>query len=221
MVPVPGGHGHRRRASRVRVEPFFIGRTEVTWDMYDVFALRPGRAARAADGADAIARPSQPYGAPDYGWGHAGFPAISVARRRPQAFCAWLSTKTGKAIVCRPKPSGHTRPRSRPARTPLTPRAATRSPGTGATRRRGRTRSARSRPTRSGCSTCSATPRSGSRRPAGGALVTRGGSFRDAAEAHRTGIARAVQDESWNERDPQLPKSRWWLSDGLSSGSGW
>ena len=26
--------------------------------------------------------------------------------------------------------------------------------------------------------------------------------------------ARAVQDESWNERDPQLPKSRWWFSDG-------
>jgi hypothetical protein len=25
---------------------------------------------------------------------------------------------------------------------------------------------------------------------------------------------RAVQDDSWNERDPQLPKSRWWLSDG-------
>ena len=46
-----------------------------------------------------------------------------------------------------------------------------------------------------------------------GALVTRGGSFRDPVD----GVgpeARAVQDESWNERDPQLPKSRWWLSDG-------
>ena len=43
--------------------------------------------------------------------------------------------------------------------------------------------------------------------------MTRGGSFRDAAE--RVGpAARAVQDDSWNERDPQLPKSRWWLSDG-------
>ena len=43
--------------------------------------------------------------------------------------------------------------------------------------------------------------------------VTRGGSFRDARE--NTGpAARAQQDPSWNERDPQLPKSRWWLSDG-------
>ena len=45
------------------------------------------------------------------------------------------------------------------------------------------------------------------------APVTRGGSFRDAPEALGPG-ARAIQDETWNERDPQLPKSRWWLSDG-------
>ena len=43
--------------------------------------------------------------------------------------------------------------------------------------------------------------------------MTRGGSFRDPLE--RTGpAARAEQDSSWNERDPQLPKSNWWLSDG-------
>jgi formylglycine-generating enzyme required for sulfatase activity len=48
---------------------------------------------------------------------------------------------------------------------------------------------------------------------ADGALVTRGGSFRDGPNA--IGVAsRSVQDEGWNERDPQLPKSRWWLSDG-------
>ena len=48
---------------------------------------------------------------------------------------------------------------------------------------------------------------------ADGTRVTRGGSFRDALET--TGpAARAEQDSSWNERDPQLPKSRWWLSDG-------
>jgi hypothetical protein len=45
-----------------------------------------------------------------------------------------------------------------------------------------------------------------------GQLVTRGGSFRDAAEAMGP-AARAPQVEAWNERDPQLPKSRWWLSD--------
>ena len=45
------------------------------------------------------------------------------------------------------------------------------------------------------------------------APVTRGGSFRDKLETLGPGT-RALQDDSWNERDPQLPKSRWWLSDG-------
>jgi hypothetical protein len=48
---------------------------------------------------------------------------------------------------------------------------------------------------------------------ADGRRVTRGGSWRD-PEAQVGPHARAVQDDSWNERDPQFPKSRWWLSDG-------
>ena len=46
-----------------------------------------------------------------------------------------------------------------------------------------------------------------------GALVVRGGSFKD-DPASLGPASRAVQDDTWNERDPQLPKSRWWLSDG-------
>jgi formylglycine-generating enzyme required for sulfatase activity len=40
---------------------------------------------------------------------------------------------------------------------------------------------------------------------ADGTFVTRGGSFRSTLE-NVGPQARAVQDESWNERDPQLPK---------------
>ena len=46
--------------------PFYIGVTEVTWDLYDVFALGLDRKSDTGK-ADAIARPSNPYGAPDYG----------------------------------------------------------------------------------------------------------------------------------------------------------
>ncbi len=94
MVPVPGGTVTLNGQS-VDVKPFLIGRTEVTWDMYDVYALGLDEP-KGGGGTDAVARPSQPYGAPDYGWGHAGYPAISVARPAAQAFAAWLSTKTGK-----------------------------------------------------------------------------------------------------------------------------
>ena len=50
-----------------------------------------------------------------------------------------------------------------------------------------------------------------------GAPVLRGGSYRDPPAAVGPS-ARSVQDPSWNERDPQLPKSRWWLSDGPFAG---
>ena len=38
MVPVPGG-SITVDGKTIEVRPFYIGRTEVTWDMYDVFAL--------------------------------------------------------------------------------------------------------------------------------------------------------------------------------------
>jgi formylglycine-generating enzyme required for sulfatase activity len=210
MVPVSGGEV-TVNGKKVTVAPFSIGRTEVTWDMYDVFALGLDKDKGAGSGgADAVARPSQPYGAPDYGWGHAGFPAISIAGPAAQAFAQWLSTKTGKKY-----------------RLPTEAewvRAAELAAGGGALPAARRDVIA----WHSGNSG-SKTHAAASAKPdalglhdlfgnaaewvttADGQLVTRGGSFRDADVGP---AARAVPDDSWNERDPQLPKSRWWLSDG-------
>ena len=47
--------------------------------------------------------------------------------------------------------------------------------------------------------------------------VTRGGSFMDEPNALRC-ANRIPSDESWNVRDPQIPKSRWWLTDGMDVG---
>lgn len=43
--------------------------------------------------------------------------------------------------------------------------------------------------------------------------VVRGGSFEDGAEALRPAARRSWLAD-WNKRDPQIPKSRWWLTDG-------
>jgi formylglycine-generating enzyme required for sulfatase activity len=202
MVPVPGGTG---------VAPFYIGRTEVTWEMYDVFALGLD-APKVPAGADASARPSQPYGAPDYGWGHAGYPAISVTRAAAEAFAEWLSKKTGKKY-----------------RLPTEAEwlhAATLAAGGDALPGAKRDTLAWHRG-----NAAAKTHPIGAKTPdalglvdlfgnaaewvttSDGSLVTRGGSFRDAPE--RVGpAARAVQDDMWTLRDPQFPKSRWWLSDG-------
>ena len=205
MVPVPAGDV-TVDGKQVAIKPFYIGRSEVTWDLYDVFALKLD-AAKDTGTADAIARPSQPYGAPDYGWGHAGYPAISIARDAAEAFCEWLSTKTGKRYRL-------------PTEAEWAHVAALAEKGSrldAVAWHRGnaeaRTHPVGKKPADAlglfdlfGNAAEWVTTTDGSR-------VVRGGSFRDAA----TGIgpsARAVQDDGWNERDPQLPKSKWWLSDG-------
>lgn len=199
MVLVPGD------------DAFYIGRTEVTWDMYDAFALRLD-ARTGGQGADAVARPSQPYGAPDYGWGHAGYPAISVTRAAAEAFCAWLSSKTGR-VYRLPTDAEWERAAA----------AAAGSGGLTAARldalawHRGNA-FARTHPVgQREADALGLVDLFGNAAEwvttSDGALVTRGGSFRDEPAAVGP-HARAVQDESWNERDPQLPKSRWWLSDG-------
>ena len=208
MVPVPGGSVTVGGAT-VKVEPFLIGRTEVTWDMYDLFA-EGGSEVRGNTSGDAATRPSRPYGAPDYGWGHAGYPAISVTRQAAEAFCVWLSAKTGKTYRL-PAEAEWARAAE------LAGKDSTSASREAITWHRGNANGT--------------THPVGARKPdalglfdlfgnaaewvttTDNARVTRGGSFRDTLE--NTGpAARAQQDPSWNERDPQLPKSRWWLSDG-------
>lgn len=198
MVPVPGA-------------AFFIGRTEVTWDMYDTFALAD-RAGGATEGADAVARPSSPYGAPDYGWGHAGFPVISVTRAAAEAFAKWLSQKTGR-VYRLPTEAEWLQTASvafgpsQPARDELAAVAWHRGNADDRTHA-----VASKRADRLGLFDLLGNAAEWVTTP-DGALVVRGGSFRD-DPATLGASTRAVQDATWNERDPQLPKSRWWLSDG-------
>jgi formylglycine-generating enzyme required for sulfatase activity len=209
MVAVPGGTTVVDGVT-VTVAPFLIGRTEVTWDLYDVYAHALDTAG-AAGAADATARPSRPYGAPDYGWGHAGYPAISVARPAADAFCAWLSAKTGRTYRL-PTEAEWVHAATLAAGTATTPamrEAMTwhRDNAKGTTHPVGTLK-----PDALGLSDLFGNAAEWVI-SADGKRVTRGGSFRDAL-ADTGPAARAEQDSTWNERDPQLPKSRWWLSDG-------
>ncbi len=83
----------------VKIRPFWMGKTEVTWDEYDrigtVASQRDSEDARARE-ADAITRPSPPYLDKTWGYGLEGYPAIGVTRHAAMEYCRWLSLRTGK-----------------------------------------------------------------------------------------------------------------------------
>ena len=91
-VTVPGANGPQK----VTVESFLIGRTEVPWELYDVFYLRLDVPRESRAGVDAASRPSRPYGAPDHGFGHPGYAAISLTHGAAVRYAEWLSAKTGQ-----------------------------------------------------------------------------------------------------------------------------
>jgi formylglycine-generating enzyme required for sulfatase activity len=69
----------------------------VTWDEYGTYAFNKDIAeAEKQREADAIAKPSKPYGAIDRGFGYEGNPAIGMTFMAAQRYCEWLSRMTGK-----------------------------------------------------------------------------------------------------------------------------
>ncbi|MCB9505725.1 MAG: SUMF1/EgtB/PvdO family nonheme iron enzyme [Gemmatimonadales bacterium] len=214
MVPVPGGTVTLPDGQVTEVAPFWIGRTEVPWELYDIFYLRfdVPRAQRAA--VDATSRPSRPYGAPDRGFGHRGYPAISLTHRAAVDFAAWLSAKTGHRYAV--------------ATDAQWQRAADLAfPDPGAPAAEGVAWTSRNATGTTHPVATLAPDALGLHDLLGnaGEWVTgmdgtpwlRGGSFETRPDSLDT-RARARQRPAWNQTDPQVPKSRWWLSDGPFAG---
>ena len=202
--PVPatavsvGGH-------LVDVPAFYAATTETTWDLYDLFVYGEGDVTDS-DGA-IVSRPSKPYVAPDLGYGHQGYAAISVAFRGAESFCAWLSARTGVTYrlpteaewlaMCA---GGGVTDASRDAHAwhdgnaDYTPHPV----GTAA-------------PDALGLFDVWGNVREWAT-TLDGAPIALGGSFYDYPEEVGC-AARHVPDDSWQMTDPQVPKSTWWLSD--------
>ncbi|HSE98270.1 MAG TPA: formylglycine-generating enzyme family protein [Blastocatellia bacterium] len=118
MVPVPGGtflmgsppeepgrSDDEGPQHRVTIRPFWMGKLEVTWDEYDLFAFGQGisntqpsikSAARAGKEVDAVTKPTPPYADESFGFGKGRQPVISVTHHAAMEYCRWLSAKTGK-----------------------------------------------------------------------------------------------------------------------------
>lgn len=218
MVPVPAGVvqlGPPGSRATVDVPPFWIGTTEVTWDMYDVFAFRLDVPREQRGSVDASARPSRPYGAPDRGFGHAGYPAISMTHGAAVAFARWLSARTGHQYAVATEAQWLRAAEAAGVGT-LDP-AATRAIAWAAEDAAETTHPVATR----------AADKLGLHDLLGnvaewvttqdGTPVVRGGSYLDPV-ARLAPSLRAAQEPAWNQTDPQIPKSRWWLSDATFTG---
>ncbi|MEO5800656.1 MAG: SUMF1/EgtB/PvdO family nonheme iron enzyme [Gemmatimonadales bacterium] len=219
MLPVPAGTITVSTATgplKVPVAAFWIAKSEITWDMYDIFAFRLDVPRDERPKIDISARPSRPYGAPDKGYGHSGFPAIGMTATAAEAFARWISAKTGHSYrIATDAEWTHaaelafgTSPLSRQR---LDATAWTRENADAQTHAVGLKLNDRIgvQDLFGNAAEWVTTADSG--------FALRGGSYRDPA-AQITTVWSARQDPTWNQTDPQIPKSRWWLSDAPFTG---
>ncbi len=207
MQPIPGGAVEINGETHV-VKPFYLARHETTWDLYDAFVLRLDGSTEDGDAAaDLVTRPSRPYILMDRGYGHAGYPVVSVSYKGARQYCEWLSKKTGRTYrlpteaewlhVCR---NGGVEASN------LDEHAWHRKNARRKTHPVGK-----KKPDAFGVHDMT-----------GNALewvtgvdgepVTMGGSFRDPPDQLACG-GRTEPTPMWNDSDPQIPKSVWWLAD--------
>jgi len=185
------------------VKKMWVLKTEVPWELYDIFVYRLDKAEDEAD-ADGVARPSKPYVPPNRGFGHDGYPAMGMTRAAAEAFCVWLSQSTGEHFRL-------------PSEWEWVHFA---SPGASAGEDHAWTAAnagftthpvATKKPNAFGLydtiGNVAEWVISEGRRP-----VAMGGSYLDPPESLGPS-AKQLQERSWNASDPQIPKSQWWLAD--------
>jgi formylglycine-generating enzyme required for sulfatase activity len=131
LVPLPGGEftigspesEHSRKTDegpqvKVALDPFWIGKCEMTWDVYRAFMdngkarnkdgtlnrdsnLQTPEAPEIRDGEtliDAVSQPTPPHIPMHFEMGEgygAGWPAIAMTHHAASKFCEWLTAQTG------------------------------------------------------------------------------------------------------------------------------
>lgn len=83
---------------RVAVSSFWMGKTEVSWQEFEVFYAETATRGKneSERGGEALVGPTPPYGSPDQGWGKGERPAITMTHFAAQKYCEWLSQITGR-----------------------------------------------------------------------------------------------------------------------------
>jgi formylglycine-generating enzyme required for sulfatase activity len=219
MKPIPGGT-IKIGAKTIVVKPFWLATTETPWEAFDVFTAS-GPPSPPYDqtqfAPDAIARPSKSYILPDLGWGHHGFPAINLSIDSATMFCRWLAAATKKKyrlpteaeweLACRLGLQGA----SNIDKATLDKTAWYAGNSNQVTHPIGT-----KLPDKLGLFDMLGNVGEWAI-DVDGKPVLCGGTFRDDPAAIGP-TTRKRWERKWQEEDPQIPKSRWWLSDAPFAG---
>ena len=222
MIPIKGGKflmaplekGAQPR--EVEVTPFYIARTELTFDHFDVFVLgldRTPQEKKLDEDQPRLlrSRPSPPYANPDFNFGHQGFATLAASPESARRFCKWLSERTGRTYRLPTEAEWEFAAR---AGGPVTlDRAELDAVAWHRDNADDKTHPvARKKTNAWGLYDTLGNAAELCEGPDGQAVL-RGGSWktrpRDLSYAHRE-----PQSDRWNRDDPNDPKSRWWLANG-------
>jgi formylglycine-generating enzyme required for sulfatase activity len=196
----------------VPIAPLYMCEHETTWDMYDIFAFALDLPEPQRDGVDATTRPSRPYLPADRGFGHSNYPVISVAFNGAKEFCKWLSAKTGRTYRLATRDEWEWAARAgttNEASDEITINAAAWHAGNSPEKTqeiKGKAPNAWGLFDMLGNAGEWTVNSDGKGRLCGGHYRTPAADVKFALSEKQTA--------DWNKRDPQMPKSKWWLSDG-------
>lgn len=213
MVTLPAGKVDVR-GTVVETKAVEIATTETTWELFDTFLLS-GEPSPPYDQTqfepDAIARPSRSYILPDLGWGHNGYPVINVSHTNVEMFCRWLSKTTGKKYRL-PTEAEWQLAASAGWKGPLDEETAKKTEWFEANSDYTTHPVGKLAPNPLGLYDMLGNTGEWAIDLEGKPVLCGGDILTPAAELSPHG--RRYWQPSWQETDPQLPKSRWWLADG-------
>ena len=99
MMGSKKGNADEAPVHKVKLDPFWIGTHEVTWDIYEPFLYRDYETAHSSSpvpkNVDAVTRPTKPYLDMTFGMGKEGQPALAMTHYNAIQYCKWLYARTG------------------------------------------------------------------------------------------------------------------------------
>jgi len=108
MQPIPAGtfkmgnstgKADEQPVHEVKLDDFWIGKYEVTWNLFEPFLYRDfekqASVGEIPPAVDAVTRPTKPYLDMTFGMGKENQPAVAMTQYNAIQFCKWLYVRTG------------------------------------------------------------------------------------------------------------------------------